>query len=122
MRAIQYREHGGYDRLQPVELPTPGPEDGQALVRVTYAGVSPLDNTVRAGHPSPALHKPLPLIPGVGGTGVVVQSGAGGLAEGTRVLLAGLGLGVSSDGAWREHLVATPGDRWTPAGVISPHI
>jgi NADPH2:quinone reductase len=110
MRAIQYREHGGYDLLRPVELAAPEPENGQALVRVTYAGVSPLDNTIRAGHMSPALHKRLPLIPGVGGTGVVVEPGETGHAEGTRVLLVGPGLGVSTDGAWREYLAATPGD------------
>jgi NADPH:quinone reductase-like Zn-dependent oxidoreductase len=108
VRAIQYREHGGYDRLRAVELSAPEPDNGQALVRVTYAGVSPLDDTIRAGRMSSALHKPLPLIPGVGGTGVVV--GETGLAEGTRVLVAGLGLGVSRDGAWREYLAAAPGD------------
>jgi NADPH:quinone reductase-like Zn-dependent oxidoreductase len=108
VRAIQYREHGGYDRLRAVELSAPEPDNGQALVRVTYAGVSPLDDMIRARRMSSALHKPLSLIPGVGGTGVVV--GETGLAEGTRVLVAGLGLGVSRDGAWREYLAATPGD------------
>jgi NADPH:quinone reductase-like Zn-dependent oxidoreductase len=108
VRAIQYREHGGYDRLRAVELSAPEPDNGQALVRVTYAGVSPLDDMIRARRMSSALHKPLSLIPGVGGTGVVV--GETGLAEGTRVLVAGLGLGVSRDGAWREYLAAAPGD------------
>jgi hypothetical protein len=37
------------------------------------------------------------------------RPGTSGLAAGTRVL-AGLGLGVSTDGAWREYLAATPED------------
>ncbi|MBH1936199.1 zinc-binding alcohol dehydrogenase family protein [Streptomyces sp. AV19] len=106
MQAIQYREHGGYDQLRLVDLPVPEPAPGEALIRVTYGTVSPLDNTVRAGRMAPHLCKPLPLIPGGAAVGVVVTPGPSGPAAGTRVLLGGQGRGVSLDGTWREYVTA----------------
>ena len=53
MKAIQAADRGGYDALRLVDIPRPQPRAGQALVRVTSAGVTPLDRTVLAGsHPS----------------------------------------------------------------------
>jgi NADPH:quinone reductase-like Zn-dependent oxidoreductase len=52
MKAIQATERGGYEALRLVDIPQPQPQAGQALVRVTSAGVTPLDRTVLAGlHP-----------------------------------------------------------------------
>jgi pimeloyl-ACP methyl ester carboxylesterase len=48
MKAIQAAERGGYEELRLVDLPPPQPQPGQALVRVTSAGVTPLDHTVLA--------------------------------------------------------------------------
>lgn len=106
MRAIQYERFGGYDELELVELAPPVPRDGQAVVQIALAGVSPLDNTVRAGHLPTA--RRLPNIPGGTGVGRIVQPGATGLAEGQRVLVSGGGLGVGLDGTWREQVVASP--------------
>ncbi|MFI2073493.1 MULTISPECIES: quinone oxidoreductase family protein [Streptomyces] len=108
MRAIQYREHGGYDRLRLVEMEVPEPAPGQALVRVTVGTVSPLDDTVRAGRMSPSLRKPLPIIPGGAAVGVVADAGTSGLPEGTRVAIHGQGRGLSTDGTWREYVVEYP--------------
>jgi hypothetical protein len=49
MKAIQAADRGGYDALRLVDIPRPQPRAGQALVRVTSAGVTPLDHTVLAG-------------------------------------------------------------------------
>ncbi|MCP2259193.1 NADPH2:quinone reductase [Streptoalloteichus tenebrarius] len=106
MRAIAFSRHGGYDELRLVERPTPRIRDGQALVRVAYAEVSPADDTIRAGRMSPSLHQAPPLVPGGGGVGVVVDPGTTGLAEGGRVVVGGGGLGWTTDGTWREHLAA----------------
>ncbi|MET9646971.1 zinc-binding alcohol dehydrogenase family protein [Streptomyces syringium] len=113
MLGIRYREHGGYDVLRPVELPVPVPEHGQALVRITYTTVSPLDDTVRTGRMAPSLHKPLPIVPGGAAVGVVVEPGASGLAEGTRVAINGQGRGMTTDGTWREY-VAEYAEALTP--------
>ena len=67
MKAIQAADRGGYDALRLVDIPWPQPRAGQALVRVTSAGVTPLDRTVLAGlHPSA---RKLPLVPGNEGAG-----------------------------------------------------
>ncbi|MEU1814829.1 zinc-binding alcohol dehydrogenase family protein [Streptomyces roseifaciens] len=110
MRAIQYDSHGGYDRLRPVDLPVPEPAPGQALVRITYGTVSPLDDTVRAGRMSPDLHKPLPIVPGGAAVGVVADPGTSGLAAGARVTVTGQGRGLSVDGTWREYVAEYPAD------------
>ena len=84
MKAIQAAERGGYDAQRLVDLPEPQPRAGQALVRVTSAGVTPLDRTVLAGlHPSAA--KP-PLVPGNEGAGIVMEDPSGRFRAGERVL------------------------------------
>jgi NADPH:quinone reductase-like Zn-dependent oxidoreductase len=59
MKAAQAAERGGYEALRLVDVPQPQPQAGQALVRVTSAGVTPLDRTVLAGLPTRCRH-PLP--------------------------------------------------------------
>jgi NADPH2:quinone reductase len=100
MKAIQAAERGGYEALRLVDIPQPQPQAGQALVRVTSAGVTPLDRTVLAGlHPSA---RKLPLVPGNEGAGVVVADPSGRLSAGARVLFfAGPG-GVAQDGTFAE--------------------
>jgi NADPH:quinone reductase len=56
MKAIQAADHGGYDALRLVDIPQPQPRAGQALVRVTSAGVTPL------------VYRPGRLAPACGGT------------------------------------------------------
>jgi NADPH2:quinone reductase len=100
MRAIQAAERGGYEALRPVDIPQPQRQAGHALVRVTSAGVTPLDRTVLAGlHPRA---KKSPLVPGNEGAGVVMEDPSGRFSAGERVLFfAGAG-GVTQDGTFAE--------------------
>ncbi|OPF78850.1 NADPH:quinone reductase [Streptomyces antioxidans] len=109
MKAIQISEFGGYDKLELIEAPAPGPAPGKVLVRVRLAGVNPLDDTVRAGVLPSA--RQLPLVPGTGGVGEIVDNGGvEALKPGTHVVVAGRGYGMFRDGTWQEYLLAEPRD------------
>ena len=52
MRMIQATQFTGYQGLVPLDAPKPQVADGRVLVRVTAAGVTPLDHTILSGgHP-----------------------------------------------------------------------
>ena len=52
MRAIQAKSFSGYGGLQQTEQPKPQPARDRVRVRVTAAGVTPLDHTILSGgHP-----------------------------------------------------------------------
>jgi NADPH2:quinone reductase len=104
MRAIEYDRFGSYDVLQLIEAPRPVPTDGQVLVRITVAGVNPLDETVRSGKLASGLRKQLPIRPGGFGVGRVEEPGTSGLNAGERVVLSGGRYGVSADGSWAEYI------------------
>jgi NADPH2:quinone reductase len=111
VKAIQAAKRGGYDALRLADIPRPQPRAGQALVRVTSAGVTPLDYTVLAGlHPRAVVP---PLVPGNEGAGVVIEDPSGRFSAGERVLFfAGPG-GVTQDGTFAE--VAS-----VPSGNLAP--
>jgi NADPH2:quinone reductase len=73
MKAIRIEAPGGPEVLVPVEVPTPAPAAGQALVRVEAAGVNFIDIYQRSG----TYKLPLPFIPGQEGAGVVEALGPG---------------------------------------------
>ncbi|QMU77228.1 zinc-binding alcohol dehydrogenase family protein [Streptacidiphilus sp. PB12-B1b] len=105
MKAIQISDFGGYDTLRLVDLPAPAPAAGKILVRMRLAGVNPLDDTVRSGALPSA--RQLPLVPGTGGVGEIVDNGGvEGLEVGTNVVVAGRGYGMFRDGTWQEYLLA----------------
>ncbi|MEA2253327.1 MAG: NADPH:quinone reductase [Solirubrobacteraceae bacterium] len=87
MRAIQQREFGGPEVLELVDLPVPAAAEGEALIRVTRAGMNFADTHQRRNDYLAA--QELPLVPGgeVAGvredTGqrVVALCGTGGYAE-----------------------------------------
>jgi NADPH:quinone reductase-like Zn-dependent oxidoreductase len=105
MRAVQFSEFGEPEKLNLVELPEPQLEGKQALIKMRFAAINPLDNTVRAGHLPYA--KNLPLVPGNEGAGIVVKSGQSGLEVGTRVMVVG-SFGVTRPGTWQEYVAAEP--------------
>jgi NADPH:quinone reductase-like Zn-dependent oxidoreductase len=101
MRAIEANTFSGYGGLRQVELPKPQPAKDSVLVRVTAAGVTPLEYTVLSGgHP----RAKAPLVLGNEGAGVIEDAGDSGLAVGSRVMFTGP-YGVGENGAWQEWLL-----------------
>ena len=101
MRAERF---SGYQDLKLVEIPKPAVSDGRVVVRLTAAGVTPLDYTILSGgHP----RAKAPLVLGNEGAGVIEDAGDSGLAVGSRVMFTGP-YGVRENGAWQEWLLARP--------------
>jgi len=120
MKAIQAAERGGYEALRLVDIPEPQPRAGQALVRVTAAGVTPRDRTVLAGM-HPTARKP-PLVPGNEGAGIVMEDPSGRFPAGERVLFfAGPG-GVGQDGTFAEMTSVPSGNLASLPGKIADEI
>ena len=79
MRAIEASTFSGYGALRQTEFPKPQPAKDRVLVRVTAAGVTPLEYTVLSGgHP----RAKAPLVLGNEGAGVIEDAGDSGLAVG----------------------------------------
>ena len=73
MKAIHVQQHGGPEQLQLVDVPTPKPAPGQALVKIAASGVNFIDIYFRTG-----LYKAdLPLTPGSEAAGTVEEVGDG---------------------------------------------
>src|SRR5260221_7489711 len=106
MHAMRAERFGGYQDLKLVEIPKPAASDGRVVVRLTAAGVTPLDYTILSGgHP----RAKAPLVLGNEGAGVIEDAGDSGLAVGSRVMFIGP-YGVRENGAWQEWLLARPED------------
>src|ERR1700726_744939 len=104
MRAIEAKTFSGYGGLQQTAFPKPQPAKDEVLIRVTAAGVTPLDHTILSGaHP----RAKAPLVLGNEGAGVVEDAGDSGLAVGSRVMFTGP-YGVRENGAWQEWLLVRP--------------
>ncbi|NPT59152.1 quinone oxidoreductase family protein [Paraburkholderia elongata] len=104
MRVIEAETFSGYGGLRQIELPKPQPMKDRVLVRVTAAGVTPLEYTVLSGgHP----RAKAPLVLGNEGVGVIENAGDSGLAVGSRVMFTGP-YGVGENGAWQEWLLVRP--------------
>lgn len=97
MRAIQIEEFGGPEVLRLADVPVPEPQPGQALVRVSRAGVNFADTHTREN--SYLAEQKLPLIPGAEVAGVVEQ-GADGLEAGQRVVA------MLASGGYAQYAVA----------------
>jgi NADPH2:quinone reductase len=86
VRAVLIRDWGGPEVLEVTDVPEPEPKDGQALIRVTAAGVNFADTHTREN--AYIAKYELPLVPGTevagtleDGTRVVAMTGSGGYAE-----------------------------------------
>jgi len=100
MRAMRARGFKGYGDLELVNLPKPEVSNGKVLVRMTAAGVTPLDHTILSGQYPKAK---APLVLGNEGAGVVEEGGGTEFPAGSRVMFTGL-YGVSEDGTYSEYL------------------
>jgi NADPH:quinone reductase len=80
--------------------------NGRVLVRITAAGVTPLDHTILSeGHP----RAKAPLVLGNEGAGVVEASGDDRFPDGSRVMFTGP-YGVYEDGAFSEWVAVKKAD------------
>ena len=96
----------GYGALKLVEVPRPRRADGRVLVRITAAGVTPLDHTILSGR---YLRAAAPLILGNEGAGVVEDPGDSVFSEGARVMFTGP-YGVAEDGTYSEWIAVRDED------------
>jgi len=98
MRAMRAEAFNGYQELKLVDLQKPAVTEGKVLVRITAAGVTPLDYTILSGkfHGVKA-----PLVLGNEGAGVVEMGGGTGFPAGSRVMFFGA-YGAFEDGTYSE--------------------
>jgi NADPH2:quinone reductase len=115
MKAIQIERFGGPDELRLVDAARPEPKPGEALIRVTCAGVNYIDVYMRDGsyRRSHTYVTDLPFTIGMEGAGRVVATGAGvaNLAAGDRVawcIVRGAYAEYAAVPAWK--LVKVPDD------------
>ena len=106
MRAMRAEQFSGYEALRLVELPKPTVTDGKVLVRITAAGVTPLDHTILFGK----FHIPeVPLVLGNEGAGVVEEGGGSDFPVGSRVMFWGP-YGAFEDGTYSEWIAVQKED------------
>src|ERR1700733_15042677 len=106
MRAMRAEKFSGYEALKLVELPKPTVSAGRVLVRITAAGVTPLDHTILSGD----FHIPeKPLILGNEGAGVVEGGGGADFPAGSRVMFWGT-YGAFEDGTYCEWIAVRKED------------
>src|SRR5712672_1716193 len=98
MRAMRAEGFSGYKDLKLVELPKPVVSDGKALLRITAAGVTPLDHTILSGQ---FHHSKAPLVLGNEGAGVVEEGGGTDFPVASRVMFFG-NYGAFEDGTYSE--------------------
>lgn len=102
MRAIILKELNGPLTIE--EVPIPKPLAGQVLIKMEGAPIHPADFSFMRGQYG--ITKPLPVIPGNEGCGIVIENG-GGLygwkIKGQRVVV---GSTQNSTGTWAEYMVA----------------
>ena len=106
MRAMRAEKFGSYEGLKLVELPKPMASDGKVVLRITAAGVTPLDHTILSGQ---FHHSKAPLVLGNEGAGVVVQGGGTDFPVGSRVMFWGA-YGAFEDGAYSEWVAVRKAD------------
>jgi NADPH2:quinone reductase len=106
MRVMRASGFNGYGDLELVDLPRPEVSNGRVLVRMTAAGVTPLDHTILSGKYPKAK---APLVLGNEGAGVVEEGGGTEFPAGSRVMFTGL-YGISEDGTYSEYLAVRKQD------------
>jgi NADPH2:quinone reductase len=100
MRAMRAEGFKGYKDLKLVDTPKPQVSEGRVLVKITAAGVTPLEHTILSGGYPRAK---APLVLGSEGAGVVEDANASEFTVGARVMFTGP-YGVSEDGAYSQYL------------------
>lgn len=78
MKTISIPAFGGPEQLQLMDMPQPRPAEGEALVKLEYAGINFIDVYMRSGHYArlQTYPTPLPMTIGMEGAGTVAELGA----------------------------------------------
>jgi NADPH:quinone reductase len=105
MRAMRAEGFDGYQDLKLTDIPSPSLSEGRVLVRMTAAGVTPLDHTILSGQFPMAK---APLVLGNEGAGIIEGGGTPEYPKGSRVMFTGP-YGVFENGTLSE-LVAVQKD------------
>jgi len=103
MRALELDAYKGQLRL--IEKPVPHPGLGEVLIQMAAAPISPGDFLFMRGEYG--VKKPLPVVPGLEGSGTVVAAGSGLVPRwlmGKRVACAS---SKERDGTWAEYMVTS---------------
>jgi len=120
---MQAEAFGSYNGLRLVDQPKPSAAEGRTLVRMTCAGVTPLDHTILFGQ-FPRVKPPLVL--GNEGAGIVEEGGGPDFPAGSRVMFTGP-YGVFENGTYgewvavrKEHLSLIPNEIDDPSAAVIP--
>jgi NADPH:quinone reductase-like Zn-dependent oxidoreductase len=107
MRAVTFSEAGGPDVLSPAEIDRPARVNAEVLIRVTAAGVNPIDAKTRAGKGAFAGIRSFPAVLGNDFSGVVEEAPyeAYPFQPGTEVF--GMGMVPRMSGAYAEFVSVT---------------
>jgi len=126
MKSWKFHEFGAIENLQLSDVPVPEPVDGEALVKVEYAGLNPADKFLIMGkYPRPG--KP-PFSVGRDGSGwIEVPCRGGRFKKGDRVIHIQSNVGISREGTLSEYVcipeasLAPLPDGWSSQeGAIGP--
>jgi NADPH:quinone reductase len=91
------------EKLEIVEIPIPKPKKGEVLVKMSFSPINPSDLAFLTGNYG--IKKPMPVVPGLEGSGVVVENGGGiygKLLQGKNVACVA---SPKYDGTWAEYMV-----------------
>jgi NADPH:quinone reductase len=116
-QAWGFNRYGGPEVQEFFDRPDPVPGRGEVLVRVTVAGVNPLDHVVRSGL-VPGLDggRPFPLVLGMEAAGIVLALGEE--VEGLEVGDAVFGFALTGGGTYAETTVLSAANTArVPAGL-----
>src|ERR1700731_2985229 len=100
MRAMRAEGFSGYKDLTLVDIPRPAVSDGRVLVRITAAGVTPLEHTILSGGYPRAK---APLVLGGEGAGGRLEGGGMAFPVGSRGMFTGP-YSVAENGTYSEWL------------------
>lgn len=101
MKAVQIHEFGGVEKLIYENVPVPQPAPDEVLIRISAAGVNPIDWKIREGQRKDNIK--LPLILGLDVAGIVVDKGVlvTQFSEGDKVFAR-----LDKNGAYAQYAVA----------------
>ncbi|GGL19830.1 zinc-binding dehydrogenase [Nocardia jinanensis] len=123
MQAVEVKEFGGPDVLEPREVPVPEPEAGQVLVQVAAADVMFLDTRLRSGWGTDFFAVQPPYVAGGAIGGIVAAVGPGvdpallGIRVTARTVASGVGRGLPIGGYAEQALADADQLNRIPDGV-----